>query len=44
VNGDGEITVSELKEFVIKEVQRLTNGWQKPTSRRENLEFDFRVY
>jgi WD40 repeat protein len=43
-NRNGDITVTELKDFVSKEVERLTNGAQKPTSRRENLEFDFRVY
>ncbi len=44
LNGDGVITVNELKEYVSKEVERLTNGAQKPTSRSENLEFDFKVY
>lgn len=43
-NGDGNITVTELKNFVSKEVERLTQGEQKPTSRRENLEFDFIVW
>lgn len=43
-NRNGEITVSELKDFVSEEVEKLTNGAQKPTSRRENLEFDFRVW
>ncbi|MBT1700182.1 caspase family protein [Fulvivirgaceae bacterium PWU4] len=43
-NRNGEITVSELKDFISEEVQKLTNGAQKPTSRRENLEFDFRVW
>lgn len=43
-NGDGDITVTELKNFVGKEVERLTKGEQKPTSRRENLEFDFIVW
>lgn len=43
-NRNGVITVSELKDFVSEEVEALTKGAQKPTSRRENLEFDFRVY
>jgi len=44
LNGDGIITVTELKDYVSKEVERLTNGKQKPTSRRENLEYDFKVH
>jgi WD40 repeat protein len=43
-NKNGQIVVSELKDFVSKEVERLTEGAQKPTSRRENLEFDFRIW
>jgi len=43
-NQDGVVTVNELKAYVSKEVERLTNGAQKPTSRSENLEFDFKVY
>lgn len=44
LNKNGRITVTELKNFVSKEVERLTKGEQKPTSRRENLEFDFIVW
>lgn len=44
LNKNGEITVTELKDYVSKEVERLTQGAQKPTSRRENLEFDFRIW
>jgi hypothetical protein len=40
----GEIRVSELKDYVTAKVQKLTQGRQTPTSRRENLEFDFRVF
>jgi WD40 repeat protein len=43
LNDDGTVTVNELKEYVRSEVERLTQGAQKPTSRRENLEFDFPV-
>lgn len=43
-NKDGIITVTELKTYISAEVERLTNGEQKPTSRRENLEFDFVVW
>jgi len=44
VNDDGEITVSELRDYVSESVQELTNGLQKPTMRQENVEFDFRVW
>ncbi len=43
-NKDGQVTVSELKDYVSAEVERLTNGAQKPTSRRESLEFDWGVW
>ena len=44
INKDGMITVNELKEIVLKNVQVYTKGKQRPTARRENLEFDFRVW
>ncbi len=44
LNKDNEIRVSELKDYVTEKVQKLTQGRQTPTSRRENLEFDFRVF
>jgi hypothetical protein len=43
-NKDRAVTVTELKGFVSNEVEKLTNGAQRPTSRSENLEFDFRVW
>ncbi len=43
-NKDGHIAVSELRDYVIEKVQKLTEGKQHPTSRKENLEFDFRLW
>jgi len=43
-NDNGEITVSELRDYVSQSVQDLTNGLQKPTMRQENVEFDWRVW
>jgi hypothetical protein len=44
LNKDGEIMISELRDYVSGMVSRLTKGSQNPTYRRENLEFDFRVW
>jgi len=44
LNNDGNVTVSELQEYVTQKVQTLTNGKQTPTSRRENIENDFKVW
>lgn len=41
---NGEISVSEMKDYISKQVQLLTGGKQNPTSRRENLESDFKVW
>jgi uncharacterized caspase-like protein len=43
-NKDNEISVSELRNYVINRVYDLTNGKQNPTARKENLEFDFKVW
>ena len=43
-NKNGTITVSELRDHVAEQVQKLTNGQQSPTSRRENLTNDFVVW
>lgn len=40
---DGRITVSELRSFVAARVSALTQGDQRPVSRRENLVDDFAV-
>jgi WD40 repeat protein len=44
LNKDGKITVSELRDYVSTTVSKLTKGSQNPTYRRENLEFDFRIW
>lgn len=40
-NSDGKINISKLKDYIYKSVTRLTNNKQKPTSRSENLEWDW---
>jgi len=44
LNKDGEILVSELRDYVFNQVSKLTGGKQNPTTRQENLDFDFRVW
>ena len=44
LNQNGKITISELKNYVIKEVEILTKGAQKPTSRKDNLENDYQIW
>ena len=36
LNKDGEIEVDELKKYVTEQVEKLTKGKQKPTSRQDN--------
>jgi len=43
-NKDGEILVSELRDYVFNQVSKLTSGKQNPTTRRDNLDYDFRVW
>ena len=40
---NGRVFVSELRDFVEQEVQRLTAGKQSPTARRENLVVGFTI-
>jgi WD40 repeat protein/uncharacterized caspase-like protein len=40
-NKDGLVEVSELREYVTAKVQELTKGLQTPTTRYENVEYDF---
>jgi uncharacterized caspase-like protein len=41
---DGVVTVSELRDYVEREVPKKTAGRQHPTARRENLDFDFALW
>ncbi|OFY16560.1 MAG: hypothetical protein A2X11_12685 [Bacteroidetes bacterium GWE2_42_24] len=43
-NKDGHISVGELKNYTSRQVQKWTNGKQNPTSRTENLEFNFNLF
>ena len=43
-NKDGIIMISELSDYIFSSVKKLTNGKQNPTSRKENNEFNFRVW
>jgi hypothetical protein len=38
------VGINELKKYVYAEVERLSGGLQKPTSRIENLELDWRLW
>lgn len=42
-NRDRKVTLSELQNYVQQEVHKLTKGLQTPTSRVENLNYDFVV-
>lgn len=43
-NKDGAVMLSELQEYLRKEVSDLSNGAQRPTSRIENMSMDFRLW
>lgn len=43
-NSDKKVSVSELRDYVFDKVAKYTKGAQHPTSRRENLTVDFRVW
>jgi len=44
LNNDGEIHVSELRDYVTGEVDKMTKKNQKPEMRLENLAYDFRIF
>jgi WD40 repeat protein len=43
-NKDGRITISELKDYSITQVEWLTGGKQKPTVRRESIGLDWEIW
>lgn len=43
-NKDQDITISELKDYSVKQVEELTGGRQKPTARKESITFDWKVW
>jgi hypothetical protein len=43
-NGDNLVDVTELKNYVSRRVFELTNGKQRPVSRRENIDFNWIVW
>lgn len=43
-NRDGKIVVSELRNYVYRRVQALSNGLQVPSNRQENLTLDFTIW
>jgi len=44
LDGNGTVSVSELKKYISAQVQALTDGRQNPTSRKDNLSNDFIVW
>lgn len=44
LNGDGAVMLTELQYYVRAEVEELTDGQQKPTSRLENVSNDYRFW
>lgn len=43
-DGNDSVSVSELRDWVYGQVQAMTGGKQTPTSRRDNIDFDWAVY
>ncbi|MBK8705257.1 MAG: caspase family protein [Saprospiraceae bacterium] len=43
-NKDGQVMISELRDYLAEEVPKLTSGGQRPTFRVENLLKDWRVW
>lgn len=44
LNKDKKIFVNELKEYIIENVKKLTHNGQKPTVRKENMDYDYQIW
>ena len=44
LDGNGEIMLLELQEYVVDRVSELSHGKQVPNTRIKNLELDFRIW
>ncbi len=44
VNNNGVVTVYELREYIFENVEKLSEGYQKPTARTDNLVNDFVIF
>lgn len=44
IDNNKNITVSELRTYIFEQVSKLSAGYQNSTSRKENTEFDFKVW
>nr|NQU91330.1 caspase family protein [Bacteroidota bacterium] len=44
LNDNGSITISEMRDYIFTNVQKLTNGKQNPSARRENLVDDYTIW
>jgi hypothetical protein len=42
-NKDGKVTASELQAYLNAQVEKLSRGAQKPTTRQENLGLDWEI-
>jgi uncharacterized caspase-like protein len=43
-DNNGSVEVSELRDWILDQVQMRTGGRQTPTSRRDNIEFDWSIF
>ena len=43
-NSDKAVDVAELKNYISRKVSELTNGKQRPVSRRENIEYNWVIW